>query len=318
MKKYFVIGVLLILLVAPISVVNALTLDKKIEDEPKIELTEDFEIFAGKITVDPGNLFNLFSPDIDIDFSDDLKNFYTFDRNDKIIFEAKSKCKESFIVWDKEVALIGFYLYEENTPQVSIDSSWVMLNSGESCVLKANINLKKIIESKEYFIQTGAKIRFKIEIHCVYTREGDAWENRKITDIIEIQITGNHPPNKPNKPEGPKTVYPWDDSIEYASYTKDPDGDFIYYGWDINNDYIVDWWSGPRRNDEVCKYKPKWEKGYGDYTFRVMAKDDVFGEKSEWSDPLKVTYSKGRTVEKPILTENYFIKYIQNLFQIRQ
>ena len=59
---------------------------------------------------------------------------------------------------------------------------------------------------------------------------------------FNIQCEVNDPPNTPSKPTGPSTgetgiYYP------YSTSTTDPEGDMIRYGWDLNDDDLVDFWS---------------------------------------------------------------------------
>jgi len=102
----------------------------------------------------------------------------------------------------------------------------------------------------------------------------------------------NNPPAKPATPSGQhifvvfKFMLPF--GVYYETSTTDPDPEIncIKYGWDWDDDFVVDEWTGfYSSGEEIDTYK-EWNEG-GVYHIRVIAKD-YFGYESEWSDPLNV------------------------------
>ena len=102
-------------------------------------------------------------------------------------------------------------------------------------------------------------------------------------------------PFKPQKPSGP-----YDGKIEceycYSSRTIDPDGDDIYYLFDLG-DETNSGWIGPLNSGQKCNVSHNWS-ARGNYEIRVKAKD-VNEVVSDWSDPLIVSMPKN------IIKENY-------------
>jgi len=114
--------------------------------------------------------------------------------------------------------------------------------------------------------------------------------------IVNITAT-NNPPEKPSKPSG-ETQGQTGTSYPYSTNATDPDGDKLEYGWDWDGDDTVDEW-----DDNSSNYYPSgmpistshaWSAD-GTYNVKVKAKD-IYGEESEWSDPLSVTMPKSKGV----------------------
>jgi len=91
----------------------------------------------------------------------------------------------------------------------------------------------------------------------------------------------NNPPNDPSKPNGPSTgsVGEW---LPYTTVTTDPDGDNIQYGFDLDYNGIVDFWtSNYYLSGQPCGVYIKYGLP-GTYYIRVKARD-VHGATSGWS-----------------------------------
>jgi len=108
---------------------------------------------------------------------------------------------------------------------------------------------------------------------------------------IELYIYENNPPLKPAKPTGEESGKT-DKTYTYTSTTNDPDGDQIWFLWDFGDETNSSW-DGPYNTGENCEIEHSWDE-VGEYTIKVKAKD-VYGEESEWSDPLVVTMPKTKT-----------------------
>ncbi|MGF3554248.1 MAG: C25 family cysteine peptidase [Thermoplasmatota archaeon] len=112
-----------------------------------------------------------------------------------------------------------------------------------------------------------------------------------------ITIVGNLPPNNPNSPEGPSSGKI---SVEYtfSTSTTDPNDDPVFYWFDWG-DGTNTGWIGPYNSGTSTSSKHTWTTK-GTYQVKVKAKD-VFGAESDWSDPLLVTISRNRGIDKLLL-----------------
>ncbi len=94
----------------------------------------------------------------------------------------------------------------------------------------------------------------------------------------------NNPPDKPSTPSG-KQFGRTGVEYTYKTDTVDPDDNQVFYMWDWGDGNFSEW-IGSYNSGDICEASHSWdEKGL--YSVRVKAKD-VFGEESEWSDPLKM------------------------------
>jgi hypothetical protein len=105
---------------------------------------------------------------------------------------------------------------------------------------------------------------------------------------LAFVITGevvNHPPNTPTTPSGPTSGEEgvW---YTYTTSTTDPDCDDVRYGWDVNCDDIVDYWTRFYPSGATCTVKIKFMAA-GTYYLKVKA-EDVHGAQSDFSPALKV------------------------------
>ena len=120
-----------------------------------------------------------------------------------------------------------------------------------------------------------------------YIGEADAYS---FTAYGEIET--NTPPEQPQKPSGDasgnvKTTY------TYSTETTDADGDQVYYLWDWGDGNFSEW-LGPFASGATATAEKSWTTK-GTYSIRVKAKD-VFGNESNWSDPLAVTMPRNQIV----------------------
>lgn len=96
----------------------------------------------------------------------------------------------------------------------------------------------------------------------------------------------NNPPNTPNEPSGPSQGIVGKE-YTYTTETSDPEGDDVQYGWDWNNDLIVDEWTALYPSGTPISLSHSWLTP-GSSMVRVKAKD-IHGSESTWSEPLLVT-----------------------------
>ncbi len=106
------------------------------------------------------------------------------------------------------------------------------------------------------------------------------------SDSVTVSYIPNTPPDIPVKPSGP-TAGEVGVTYTYTTNTSDPDGDKVRYGWDWNNDNIVDEWSGYLESGSICSVSHTWSEE-GVYYVRVKAQDE-HGLNSGWSENLTVT-----------------------------
>ncbi len=94
----------------------------------------------------------------------------------------------------------------------------------------------------------------------------------------------NNPPEKPSTPEGPSSGKPGVKYM-YTTDTEDPEINEVFYMWDWGDDNFSEW-LGQYESGETCTASHTWDEK-GTYSIRVKAKD-IYGEESDWSDPLEV------------------------------
>ncbi|MCX6666360.1 MAG: Ig-like domain-containing protein, partial [Euryarchaeota archaeon] len=96
----------------------------------------------------------------------------------------------------------------------------------------------------------------------------------------------NNSPLPPSLPSGPTSGYirvPY----SFSTSTTDPENDAVSYGWDWNDDMIVDDWTSWYASGDPATTSHFWN-GPGTYNVRVKAKDYPWLQESSWSEPLIV------------------------------
>ena len=119
------------------------------------------------------------------------------------------------------------------------------------------------------------------------------------SDSITVTM-GNHAPNKPSEPSGPTSGYT---NISYTFETSamDEDGDRIKYGWDWNNDGVVDEWTTWYNSGDTCSISHSWNEP-GTYEIKVKAKDE-YGATSDWSNATTIDIRENDTIPPDISLE---------------
>jgi hypothetical protein len=124
----------------------------------------------------------------------------------------------------------------------------------------------------------------------------------------------NNSSHIPNKPEGitGQASGRINQEYEYSTIGTDDDNDllFYYFDWD---DGTNSGWIGYYQSGETCSVFHEWLE-QGIYEIKVKTKD-IYGQESNWSDPLPVTmpYSFNRPL--PPLLESLFERF-PNAFPI--
>jgi len=133
------------------------------------------------------------------------------------------------------------------------------------------------------------------EKHCIGA--GNKWTDLFLVPIIENkQIIDNNPPNPP------EITGPLFGKVEIDF------GDEIIIERSCDSGECVPW-----KNGETVEIKHMWKRtGAYELTARVM---DVYGELSDWSDPLSVSMPRNRAMQAPFLQ---FLRQHPILFQLLQ
>jgi len=104
------------------------------------------------------------------------------------------------------------------------------------------------------------------------------------SDPLVINITENHAPTIPDI-NGP--LYgKYGVEYTYSAESTDPDGNQLYYLFDWGDGNHSDW-IGPLDSGEICETNYTWKEN-ASFEVKVKAKD-IYGNESNWSEPLIVT-----------------------------
>ncbi len=101
--------------------------------------------------------------------------------------------------------------------------------------------------------------------------------------VVLRHWTPNTAPNQADPPTGPISTHTYKDETYTGSGT-DPDGDAVYYRWDI--DGMISEWDGPYASGEATQYMTQFATtGTKQIRFKVM---DEYQAEADWSEPLTV------------------------------
>jgi len=325
MKKIICIFCILILFGAAIPAVNALSLKNDIVDETELTTTEDYEFYAGKMSIHPGDIWNGYSPDLDVDKNKNFAGKENVERSATITITADWEIEEdSAAFWDEDWTF---------TMEIMM-TKWQHVNDWLD--IGQFFTYKKIIhhETDEGEDEKEGKLSYSFDVpnewkwfgpervlqiyvylKAEYERVEDYWFESGETGELKLKLTGNNPPDKPSRPDGPTQIDITDiksGSIKYKTSTTDKENDLIKYGWDFNGDMEVDKWTDFHESGELVSVTfPKYIEETS-WTIRVIAKDKYFGDLSEWSDPLSVSLPRSKDNQKQILpTFKYFNLLLQ-------
>jgi len=121
---------------------------------------------------------------------------------------------------------------------------------------------------------------------------------------LTVVISGtNNPPVAPARPDGPTHGHPGSGHVyTFSTYTTDPDGDKVKYGWDWDGDYTIDEW-----DDNGGSYYPSgtivsrthsWAMA-GMYNIFVKAEDTKGAQNIWFSPPLTIVIFHNNPPNKP-------------------
>ncbi|MBU1940856.1 MAG: tandem-95 repeat protein, partial [Candidatus Thermoplasmatota archaeon] len=109
------------------------------------------------------------------------------------------------------------------------------------------------------------------------------------TATITIIIQTNDPPNTPTTPTGPTSGYT-SQTYSFTTSSIDPEAHSITYGWDFNNDDIIDTWTPAYPSGDQATITTSWQ-AIGTYQIKVKARDTLSKE-SPWSTTHTITITK--------------------------
>ncbi len=104
------------------------------------------------------------------------------------------------------------------------------------------------------------------------------------------------PPSTPSQPSGPSAGYVGIDYI-FSTSSTEPNGDNVKYGWDWDNDDVVDEWTDFYGSGQTATISHSWDS-VDSHTFKVKAKD-IFGDESSFSSPKTINILIGEPPLKP-------------------
>ena len=106
---------------------------------------------------------------------------------------------------------------------------------------------------------------------------------------FDVDFTIHEAPNTPSTPSGPSSGEV-ETYLQFTTSTIDPDGHDIRYGWDLNNDNVVDHWSSSYYPSGMSHTLNVKFFSIGTYYIRVKAEDE-HGAQSTFSTAKMVTIS---------------------------
>ena len=177
--------------------------------------------------------------------------------------------------------------------------SWATLHTNSSLPsssvwIKAVDLNKKIEENATNVTLATVKLKSKqegttsINISITKIDDDDGYPIGVTIKNATLQVIINHPPSKPTlqAPSSGYTGY----SITISAKSSDEDEDKIKYGFDWNNDGVVDEWTNYYNSGVTAGVSHIWNNE-GTYSVKVIAEDE-YGMKSEWSDVKNIVISK--------------------------
>jgi len=119
----------------------------------------------------------------------------------------------------------------------------------------------------------------------------------------ESEPINNNPPEIPNTPLGQSSGKKGKEHNFYTS-TTDPDGDKIRYGWDWDDDDVVDKWTEYFDSGSTCTTTHSWSST-GEYKIKVKA-EDINGDQSDWSEEFSFNVTDGKGKSAYLILQRLF------------
>lgn len=151
----------------------------------------------------------------------------------------------------------------------------------------ADVNENELVSAEEAFYY--AKERYDWEEYNVHATILDDYPGELELTIVEF------PPSVPVTPMG-EDIGDVDTYYNYSTVSTDPAGDKISYGWDWDDDYIVDEWTDFIESNSTVNISHSWTEE-GIYNLRVIAKDEN-GLLSDWSNHIVVIMCDDNTPDQ--------------------
>ena len=233
----------------------------------------------------------------------DNNNFDSYSPGEAWLYTGNQWSTDGFIIKDWSFKTYGYQLSQPpnipKTPEGPFEGySWIFYNystnttdiDGDDVRFGWDWDGDDVVDEWTGFVNSGKEIRIshywqKPGGYMVKVKAEDAYGiESNFSDAILVIIT-NNPPNPPSVPNGTLLGYTLEE-FWYQTYTIDPDGDDICYGWDWDGDDVVDEWTSYIQSDETMNTVHMWYNS-GNFHIKAKARDDK-GALSEFSDPLHV------------------------------
>lgn len=212
--------------------------------------------------------------------------------------------------------------FDKTAPVTDCDLSGQIVGYGEyGPIYKGNVVVSfevtdegySGVDTTYYRLDAGAEQEYAGEPIMVSTKKPhvvvyystDKAGNQEEIHVKQFQIVETLPPEKPIKPAGPTQIKKGETYI-YSTRTTDPDDDRVYYMWDWGDEFSD--WLGPFDSGDTIEVDHTWEKR-GTYEIKVRAKD-VYGQGSDWSDPLAIKVPKNRSMSRVL-----FLSFLERFFE---
>jgi len=294
-KKTICVGIVIIFLLTVLTNVTAIETTK-----PALisSYLDDFRICIGKVTADEGNLIFNENSDfkdkpINIPHSEDVVIYVEYDVDDTIWGLSGN-------TWYFEITIIYTTFIKEGFKEVYDEC-------GPDNSEKGTIELSFINEE----LKTGYESTFFVDYTFLIL-------NDDLSEIVDYYIETNVQSGKvilenqkPSKPSitGPQTLKEGEIG-EFKATSTDPEADNIEYGWDWDDDDLIDEWTDEYYSGDFCNVSKKWDEN-GEHTIRVKSRDTYKNNdklESQWSDPFVI-----KIEEKSKIKENAVQSFLQRL-----
>jgi hypothetical protein len=200
---------------------------------------------------------------------------------------------------------IAFILWETvlSGGSISTGANWYEFNNPDKTVTPDTYHYIEIYGVSPTIFTTN--VRWCYGVSTPYARGSAYWYDGGVYKLLSFlgspcdycfktyaPGTGNNPPDTPSKPSGATSVI---EGVQYTytTSTDDPDGDQVKYGFDFDNDGIIQsgHWTGFYSSGSTCYLQITF---YGLSTRYIRAKaEDEHGAQSGFSSALTVTVSGG-------------------------
>jgi len=253
--------------------------------------------------------------------------FVTFSGEEQGLYGSRYYATESYELNEPIIAVLnadmmGYASDEESESKVIVydnePSSWITdLTTDIGQTYHDYINLEVVPgghsgrsdHASFHMAYYDAIFYFEYEFNPFYHSSNDIIENMNpsyATNVTKLIIgtlgeladfVPQQAPNKPMQPTG-KINGKINQQYTYKSLVTDPNNDDIYVVWDFGDEETSDW-LGPYHSNEYISISHQWNSE-GSYEIKLKAKD-IYGQESEWSDPILVNMPKEKRYSQPLM-----------------